>query len=232
MLFKLKKLEEKLKVHFKDKDLLINALVHRSYLNEHPAFKYSHNERLEFLGDAVLELAVTDYLFKKFPQEPEGKLTNLRASLVNTQMLAQVARDFEIEKFLLLSKGEAADNNQKARDSILADAFEAVIGAIYLDKGLKETQKFLTKIFDKKIDYILRHELYLDPKSKFQEIAQEKYSITPHYQVLKEEGPDHDKTFTVGIYIGKELVAKGKGKSKQNAQMEAARKGLEKKGWK
>ncbi len=224
-------LEKILGIKFKNKDLLKQAFVHRSYLNEHSDFHLGHNERLEFLGDAVLELAVTEYLFKKFPKENEGKLTNLRASMVNTKMLADLSAEFGLNDFLFLSKGEAKDTNKKARESILANTFEAMIGAIYLDQGFDEAKKFLNKIFEKKIPYIFEKELYLDPKSRFQEIVQEKYSITPHYEVLKEEGPDHAKIFTVGVYIAQKLIAKAKGSSKQIAQMEAAKKGLKKKRW-
>ncbi|MBT4277413.1 ribonuclease III [Candidatus Falkowbacteria bacterium] len=225
------KLEKILGVKFKEKDLLHQAFVHRSYLNENPKFKLGHNERLEFLGDAVLELAVTEYLFKKFPNEDEGRLTNLRASMVNTNMLAILSDELGLNNFLLLSKGESKDENKKARESILANVFEATLGAVYLDQGFKVAQKFLNKIFDKKIPYIVKEELYLDPKSRFQEISQEKCAVTPHYNVLKEEGPDHDKIFTIGVYIGEDLIAKAKGSSKQIAQVEAAKKGLKKKRW-
>lgn len=225
------KLEKIIKIKFKNKDLLQQAFVHRSYLNEHPRFKLKHNERLEFLGDAVLELAVTEYLFKKYPDENEGKLTNLRASMVNTQMLAELSGSFGLGDFLYLSKGESKDSNWKARESILADVFEAMVGAIYIDRGFLIAKKFLEKIFEEKIPYIFEKELYLDPKSRFQEMAQEEFAVTPHYHVLNEEGPDHDKEFTVGVYIADELIAEGSGGSKQVAQVEAARAGLEKKGW-
>lgn len=228
---KFSKLEKNLGIKFKNIDLLRQAFVHRSYLNEHPDFELNHNERLEFLGDAVLELAATEYLFKKFPKEPEGTLTNLRASVVNTIMLSQLSDSYGLEDFLFLSKGEQRDKNKKARESIMANVFEAMIGAVYLDQGFKTAKNFLEKILEEKVPHIYEKQLYLDPKSRFQELSQEKYSITPHYQVLDEEGPDHDKIFTVGIYIGKELVAKGTGGSKQVAQVEAAMKGLKKKGW-
>jgi ribonuclease III len=227
----LTKLEKDLKIKFKNKDLLQQAFVHRSYLNEHPEFKLGHNERLEFLGDAVLELVVTEYLFKRFPDDQEGKLTNLRASMVNTQMLAQLSEDLGLQNFLFLSRGEEKDQNKKARESILANTFESLVGAAYLDQGISVIKKFLEKIFDDKIPYIYENLLYVDPKSRFQELSQDVYSITPHYKVLKEEGPDHDKIFTVGIYVDKDLIAKGKGGSKQIAQVEAAKKGLKKKKW-
>ncbi|MEA2088977.1 MAG: ribonuclease III [Patescibacteria group bacterium] len=228
----LSKLEKILEVKFNNEDLLRQAFVHRSYLNEHPNFRLGQNERLEFLGDAVLELAITDYLFKKYPNEDEGKLTNLRASMVNTQMLAKLSDEFKFGDFLYLSKGERQDNNKKARESILANCFEAIIGAIYLDQGFRIAKSFLKKIFNKEIPNIFEKQLYLDPKSRFQEIAQEQFSITPHYRVLKDEGPDHEKIFTIGVYIGDELIAQAKGSSKQIAQVDAAKKGLNKKHWK
>ena len=225
------KLEKKLEIEFDNHDLLRQALVHRSYLNEHPDFKLDHNERLEFLGDAVLEIIVTEYLFKHFPDKPEGELTNWRASLVNSKMLAQVAEENGFEKYLYLSKGEAKDNNPKARNYILANSVEAVIGAIYLDQGLKAATKFIKKNMIAKLDFILENRLYMDPKSKFQEKAQEVYSVTPHYKVLSESGPDHAKVFEIGLYLADELVAKGKGASKQEAQVNAAAKGIKKKDW-
>ncbi len=225
------KLEKEIGVKFNDQDLLKQAMVHRSYLNEHPAFKISHNERLEFLGDAVLEIIVTEYLFFSFPETPEGDLTNWRASLVNSNMLSEVAHDIKLEEFLYLSKGESKDQNSKARQYILANAVEALIGAIYIDRGIKAAKKFVKSKIIFRLDYILTHKLYLDPKSKFQEKAQEEYGTTPHYKVLKESGPDHAKIFEVGLYIGGELIEKGKGSSKQEAQVTAAERGVKKKGW-
>lgn len=225
------KLEKEIGVEFKNKDLLKQAMVHRSYLNEHPAFKVSHNERLEFLGDAVLEIIVTEYLFFSFPDTPEGDLTNWRASLVNSKMLAEIAHEIKLEEFLYLSKGESKDKNSKARQYILANAVEALIGAIYVDSGIKAAKKFVKSKIISRLDYILSHKLYLDPKSKFQEKAQEEYGLTPHYKVLKESGPDHNKIFEVGLYIGGELIEKGKGYSKQEAQVAAAERGVKKKEW-
>ncbi len=224
-------LEKEVGFKFKNSDLLLQATVHRSYLNEHPDFKLHHNERLEFLGDAVLEIIVTEYLFLNFPETPEGDLTNWRASLVNTKMLSLVATELELDKYIHLSKGEAKDSNSKARGYILANAVEAIIGAIYLDKGIKQASKFVHKRMITKLDNILTNELYWDPKSKFQEMAQEKYKTTPHYKVLKEEGPDHDKIFEIGLYLLDKLIAKGSGKSKQEAQVDAARNGIKKKKW-
>ena len=208
------KLEKRIGINFNDANLLKQSVVHRSYLNEHPKFELHHNERLEFLGDAVLEIVVTEHLFRNFPDTPEGDLTNWRASLVNANMLAEVAQDIKLEDYLYLSKGESKDSNSKARQYILANAVEALIGAIYLDQKIVGAKK-----------------LYLDPKSKFQEKAQEIYKTTPHYKVIKESGPDHAKVFEVGLYIGEGLIARGKGSSKQEAQVDAARKGIKKENW-
>ncbi len=224
-------LEKRIGVKFKNQDLLKQSVVHRSYLNEHPSFHLHHNERLEFLGDAVLEIVVTEFLFQNFPETPEGDLTNWRASLVNSKMLAQIAQEIELEEFLYLSKGESKDNNSKARQYILANAVEALIGAIYLDQGIEPSGKFVLKVIVSKLDNIIKNRLYLDPKSRFQESAQEKLKITPHYKVLSESGPDHAKTFVVGLYLDDELVSTGEGTSKQEAQIVAAEKGLEEKDW-
>jgi len=225
------KLEALMDVKFKNVDLLKQAVVHRSYLNEHPDFALHHNERLEFLGDAVLEIIVTETLFHDFTETPEGDLTNWRASLVNYRMLATIANELGIDKYLYLSKGESKDKNSKARQIILANAMEAVIGALYLDQGIKPAKKFVKNFIISKLDNILKNQLYLDPKSKFQEKAQELYGITPHYKVLSESGPDHAKDFVVGLYLNNELISQGKGTSKQEAQVDAASKGLINKGW-
>ena len=224
------KLEKKLKTKFDNKDLLKQAVVHRSYLNEHPEFGLPHNERLEFLGDAVLELVVTEYLYKNYPN-PEGELTNWRAALVNAKMLAEIASDLGIEDYLYLSKGEARDVNSKARQIILANAMEAIIGAIYLDKDYKAAKKMIEAKVIIKLPDILKHKLYQDPKSRFQEITQEKVGITPSYKVLEESGPDHAKRFVIGVFLKKELVAKGEGASKQEAQVAAAAEALKVKNW-
>ena len=218
-------LENILGIKFKDQNLLRQALVHRSYLNEHPNFSLSHNERLEFLGDAVLELIVTDYLFRHY-DKPEGELTNWRASLVNARMCAAVAREISLEKYLYLSKGEQKDTNIKARNYILANTIEALIGAIYLDQGYKAAEKFVHRYIISKLPYILENKLYLDPKTHFQELTQEKEGITPVYKVLEESGPDHNKIFKVGVYLGDRLVGMGEGSSKQEAQMAAAENAL------
>lgn len=224
------RLERKLDVTFKNIDLLTQALVHRSYLNENPNFGMEHNERLEFLGDAVLELVVTEHLYKEY-QNPEGELTNWRASLVNAKMLASMAKELGLEDFLFLSRGESKDTNSKARDYILANAFEAVIGAMYLDGGYKVADRFISAHLLPKLEHILENQLYVDSKSRFQEIAQERVGVTPTYKVIEESGPDHDKKFKVGVYIGKDLIASSTGTSKQEAQMKAATAALKKKQW-
>lgn len=226
----LNKLEKKLGLKFSDKELFLQSLVHRSYLNEHPDFKIDHNERLEFLGDAVLELVVTEYLYKNYPN-PEGELTNWRASLVNGVTLAAIAKDLGIEDYLMMSKGESQDKNSKARQYILANAIEAVIGAIYLDQGLESADVFIRNFILSTLDSIIENKLYIDTKSHFQEKAQEKLGITPSYKVLSSTGPDHAKTFKVGAYLGDELIETGTGSSKQEAQTEAAKKALHKKKW-
>lgn len=223
-------LAQKLGVKFKNLDFLTNAVTHRSYLNEHPNFPLGHNERLEFLGDAVIELVVTEYLYENYPN-PEGDLTNWRASLVNADTLGALAKDLGIEEYLFLSRGETKDKQSKARLYILANAFEAVLGAIYLDRGIKECEKFLKKVLLIKLAEILEKKLYLDPKSRFQEISQEKYTVTPSYRVLSETGPDHNKKFVIGVFIGDEMMAEGVGSSKHEAQVDAARNGMKKKGW-
>ncbi len=224
----LKKLEGNLKVKFKNIDLLRSSLVHRSYLNEHKDFPLDHNERLEFLGDAVLELAVTDHLFNNY-KEAEGILTNWRSSLVNGDRLAQAAEAIGIYDFLHLSKGESQDSNKKARSYILANAFEAVVGAIFLDQGYKKAEKFIKDNLIVQLDQIIADKAYIDAKSMFQEKSQEVLSVTPRYKVMSESGPDHNKKFVIGVYLEKELIAKGEGYSKQEAQSQAAANGLKKK---
>jgi len=210
---------------FTNLSLLAEAFTHRSYLNEHREYVGNHNERLEFLGDAVLELATTDFLFKKFPDKPEGDLTNYRAALVNTNSLAVCAQQIGVNDYLLLSKGEARDTG-RARDVILADTFEAIIGAIYLDGGYASAEAFIAKSLFGKIDDVIANRAYQDPKSRFQELAQEKKSITPSYQTLSEIGPDHDKRFTVGVFLGDEEIARGEAHSKQEAEQAAAQAAL------
>lgn len=220
---------DQLGISFNTPDLLAEALTHRSYLNEHREYTGNHNERLEFLGDAVLELAVTDFLFKKFPTKPEGELTSFRAALVNTVSLAESAQKLDIDEFLLLSKGESRDTG-RAREVIRADAFEAIIGAIYLDAGYARAEAFVAKHLYGKIDEVIAKQSYRDAKSRFQELAQEKHDITPRYETLAEIGPDHDKRFTVGVFLGDKEIARGEGKSKQEAEQSAAQAALDKTG--
>jgi len=223
-------LEKKLGLKFKNKDLLIQAFCHRSYLNEKPDFYLTNNERLEFLGDAVLELVVTEDIYQNYPEKPEGELTNWRAALVNSKFLGKLARDLDFNDFLLLSKGEAKELG-KARLYILANTFEALIGAVYLDRGYKICQEFIKKHLMPKLPDILEKGAFRDAKSRFQEEAQERTGITPLYKVLEEWGPDHAKHFIIGVFLNEELVAKGDGSSKQEAEEEAAKNGLEIKNW-
>lgn len=222
--------EKKIGVSFKNKGLLKQAFTHRSFLNENPKSGLLHNERLEFLGDAVLELAVTEYLFQKFPDKPEGELTAFRAALVNTNMLSELAKEIGMNDFLLLSKGEASDTG-KARQYILANTFEAVVGALYIDRGYDTAQKFIAKNLYPRLAAILTERLWQDAKSSFQEKAQEMLGITPSYKSRKETGPDHNKRFTVGVYLEDDLIAEGEGQSKQEAEQAAARIALKEKGW-
>jgi ribonuclease-3 len=220
------KLEKLIEYEFKNKDLLKEALTHRSYLNENPRWPLSNNERLEFLGDAVLELVTTEVLFEKFPEEAEGKLTTYRAALVNYQMLAKLSNEIRLGDFLLMSKGEAKDTG-RAREVILANAMEALIGALYLDGGYEEARRFVHRVVLPALGDVLSKKLYRDPKSLLQEKSQAEYKSTPIYKLLGESGPDHKKVFVVGVFIRDEKVAEGKGLSKQDAEVEAARKALE-----
>lgn len=223
-------LEQILGVTFADSQLLLSAITHRSYLNEHREALHDHNERLEFLGDAVLELVVTDYLFRTYPDKPEGELTAIRAALVNTVSLALASEKMGVNKYLLMSKGEAKDEG-RARQYILANVFEAFIGAMYLDQGYDVAARFVAANLFHKTDDIVRKRLWQDPKSRFQELAQEHASITPTYNLLGQEGPDHDRMFTIGVYLRHELVAEGKGRSKQEAEQQAAERAVAAKGW-
>jgi ribonuclease-3 len=221
---------EQIGVRFEDISRLREAFTHRSYLNEHKNLKTGHNERLEFLGDAVLELVITEYLFNKYPEESEGRLTAYRSALVNTNSIADAAVRWNMNDFLLLSKGESKDTG-RARQYILANTFESVIGAVYLDRGYDVAKDFIDRSLFAEIDRVIKERLWQDAKSRFQEESQDKIGITPSYIVQKEAGPDHDKRFIVGLYIGSELIATGEGRSKQDAEQAAARAGLEKKGW-
>lgn len=222
--------EEKTKIIFKDKDLLKQAFIHRSYINENPSAGLSHNERLEFLGDAVLELIVTDFLYKKYPTYTEGELTSLRSALVNAIIISEMASDLGMNDFLLLSRGEAKDHG-KARQYILANTYEAYVGALFLDQGYDAVDLFVAKSLLHKTDEIVNKKLWRDAKSLVQEKAQEFNSITPAYKVLSESGPDHDKHFNVGIFFAGVQIAEGKGKSKQEAEQSAALNALKIKNW-
>jgi len=223
-------LEKKLNLNFLNKDLLVQSFVHRSFLNENPDFKLSNNERLEFLGDAILEHIVTEYLFKNYPDKPEGELTIWRAALVNAKMLSKIANDLGFNDFLLLSQGEEKEEG-KARNYILANTFEAFIGSLYLDQGFDACKNFIEKNLIKELPEIIESGLYKDAKSLFQEKSQEVAGITPSYKVLKEWGPDHNKKFIIGVFLNDELIAEGEGSSKQEAEEEAAHKALEIKNW-
>jgi ribonuclease-3 len=215
-------LEDKIGVDFKNKDLLKESLTHRSYLNETHDWPLPHNERLEFLGDAVLELAVTERLFEEFPNEPEGKLTVYRAALVNYQILAKIAEDLDLQDFIWMSKGERGDS-AKAKEVILANAIEAVIGAIYLDLGYETAERFVKNFVLNHLNEVLASKSYRDAKSELQELSQERLKITPIYRVIEESGPAHDKKFRMGVFLGENLVGVGEGSSKQEAEVEAAK---------
>ncbi len=217
-------IEQILGITFKNPDLYREAFTHRSYLNEHKKHQISHNERLEFLGDAVLELVVTDYLFRNF-DSPEGDMTAWRSALVKTEALAEVTERLDLGQYLLMSRGEAKSGG-RTRQALLANMLEAIIGAIYLDYGYKAAATFITKQIISALDKILAEGSYIDAKSRFQELAQETQGVTPHYELQGEEGPDHEKIFTIGVYIGSKLYGVGKGNSKQNAQQAAASEAL------
>jgi ribonuclease-3 len=222
--------EKKTNIIFKNKKLLEQAFIHRSYINENSGGRLCHNERLEFLGDAVLELIVTDYLYNKYPDRDEGELTAYRSALVNAIIIGEIALSLGMNDYLLLSKGEAKDIG-KARSYILANTYEAYVGAVYLDQGYDIAREFIRDTLFGKIDDIVAQKLWRDAKSLVQEKAQEYVNITPSYKVVNEAGPDHDKHFTVGIFFGEERIAEGKGHSKQEAEQSAARKALEVKDW-
>ena len=224
------KLEKKLNLIFKNKELLSQAFCHRSYLNENPEINLKNNERLEFLGDAVLELVVTEDLFKEYPEKSEGELTSWRAALVNSKMLSETAFQLGFNDFLLLSKGEEKETG-KSRQYILANSFESLIGAAYLDLGYDKCQDFIRKYLLVKLPEIIDKQLFKDAKSSFQEEAQERVGVTPSYKVIKEWGPDHSKSFVVGVFLNSEIIAQGKGFSKHEAEVEAAKNALKIKNW-
>ena len=222
--------ENSIGVHFKNRDLLAQAFIHRSFLNENPRTGLEHNERLEFLGDAVLELAVTDYLYREYPESPEGELTSYRAALVNANTMADFANEIAMNDYLFLSRGEAKDTG-KARLYILANAIEALIGAIYMDQGYDSAEQFIERFLYKRASDVVKKKLWRDSKSLVQEKAQEHVGVTPSYKVVRETGPDHDKHFTIGIFFGEEKIAEGRGHSKQEAEQDAARAALVAKKW-
>lgn len=222
-------LEQQIGVKFNSSEILQVAFTHKSYLNENRNANREQNERLEFLGDAVLELITTEFLYKKY-LEPEGILTNWRSALVKKETLAQLSRDLNLGDYLFLSKGEDATGGRD-KDYILANTFEAFLGAMYLDQGYDIVKLFILERIEPLLDEILEEGRHIDGKSHFQEIAQEKVGITPNYQLLKEEGPDHSKIFTMGAYLGKELVGQGDGSNKQSAEQAAATNALNNKGW-
>jgi len=224
-----KEVQDALGVVFKDEALLRQAFTHRSYLNENPEKGLEHNERLEFLGDAVLELVVTEHLYRTY-ENPEGELTSWRAAIVNTQTMALIGDELNFNDYLLLSRGEAKDVG-RARQAILANTLEAVIGALYMDQGYGAAAKFIKTHVIVRLPAIIDDKLYRDAKSYFQELSQEKLGVTPTYETLTELGPDHNKIFKVGAYLGEQLVAEGDGNSKQEAEQEAARKALDAQGW-
>lgn len=226
----LSEFENKIGITFTKKELLEQAFIHRSFINENPRSGLAHNERLEFLGDAVLELVVTEFLYAKYTDQNEGDLTAYRSALVNAVTLGQLADELSFNDLMKLSKGEAKDVS-RARSSILADAYEALVGAMYLDQGYEVVKDFISKTLLVKTEDIIKQGLYKDAKSFVQEKSQDINGVTPSYKVISEEGPDHDKIFKIGIYFGEELIAEGEGKSKQEAETNAARNALMKKGW-
>lgn len=222
--------EQAIGITFSDKKLLQHAFIHRSYINENPRSGLEHNERLEFLGDAVLELVTTDYLFRTYPSSPEGELTAYRSALVNAVVISEVAAGLGMNDYLLLSKGEAKDTG-RARATILANTYESFVGALYLDQGYEPCRVFITSTLLPRLDEIIAKKAWKDAKSWVQEEAQERLGVTPSYRVVAENGPDHDKHFTIGIFFGEKKIAEGKGRSKQEGEQKAAMAALEAKGW-
>ncbi|MCL5733401.1 MAG: ribonuclease III [Patescibacteria group bacterium] len=222
---KLIEFAQQIGIKFNNTDLLLEALTHRSYINENPNWRLPHNERLEFLGDAVLELIISELLFKKFPDAAEGQMTLLRAALVNYQKLAEIANIINLKDFILMSRGEAKDSS-RAKEVILANTMEAVIGAIYLDQGFLISKKFIEKSVFSHIEEVLEKKSYKDAKSELQEIVQDKLKLTPNYKIISEEGPAHQRVFKSGVYFGEKMIAEGEGSSKQEAEIEAAKTAL------
>lgn len=225
-----KDLEKKIRIKFKNPELLDNAFVHRSYVNEHKREDIEDNERLEFLGDAVLELAATKHLFEKYPNQAEGEMTAFRSALVKGKHLAEISQLLNLGEYLYLSNGEEKSGGREKK-YILANVLEALIGAIYVEHGYDIAEKFIEKFILKRLDDIISAGKYIDAKSQFQEMAQEKEEFTPYYEVIEEHGPDHDKHFVMGAYIDNKLIAKGTGSSKQKAEEDAAKNALKAKKW-
>jgi ribonuclease III len=224
------KLQEEIGIKFKEMELLDTAFVHKSYVNEHRDVKMQHNERIEFLGDAVLELVVTEFLYKGYPSKGEGILTNWRSALVKGKHLAEIAEQLNLGVYIYLSKGEEKSGGRK-KHLILANILESLIGAIYLDHNYKTAHKFIEKFILARLTSILEQGLHIDAKSRFQEISQDKLGLTPEYKVIKEDGPDHSKTFMMGVYLKDELIGQGEGSSKQSAEQKAAQDALRAKNW-
>ncbi|OGJ42196.1 ribonuclease III [Candidatus Peregrinibacteria bacterium RIFCSPLOWO2_01_FULL_39_12] len=225
-----KELEKKIGIKFKDLDLVRTVFTHSSYVNEHKGEGIQNNERLEFLGDAVLELATTKHLFTKYPNQNEGDMTSFRSALVKGNHLAEISKELDLGKYLLLSNGEE-NSGGRTKKYILANVLEALIGAIYLDGGNAAAEKFIEKFILMRLDEIIEKGMHIDAKSLFQEICQEKKECTPYYELIKDEGPDHDKIFVMGVYVDEKLIAEGTGSSKQKAEDEAAKNALKKKEW-
>jgi len=217
----LEHLEKKLKIKFKNIQALKEALIHRSYLNEAKQKNLHSNERLEFLGDSILSFVISEWLFKQFPNYSEGNLTNIRSNLVKTESLAKIAKKFDLGKFLFLSRGEKEEGGEN-NSTLLANTFEAVLGAIFLDRGIAKVKKFIKKNFKNLLESLVLKGEFKDFKSLLQETVQAEKKLTPSYKIIKESGPDHAKIFTVGVYLGKKLLAIGSGKSKQAAEENAA----------
>jgi ribonuclease-3 len=225
--FNIEKVAKIFQTEIKNKELFKTAFTHRSYLNEHPKYENPSNERLEFLGDAVLQLLSSEYLFSNYPESPEGDLTNYRAAIVCTPSLAEESKRLGYGEFLLLSHGEEQTGG-RTREYILANTFEAVLGALFIEKGLDFCRDFVTKELFYKVEGIIEQDKYKDAKSKFQEMSQEKFGATPNYEVLESWGLDHEKTFKVGVFINKEKFGEGEGRSKQKAEQAAAVDALDK----
>jgi ribonuclease-3 len=222
--------EKAIGITFTNKTTLTQAFIHRSYINENPRSGLEHNERLEFLGDAVIELVVTDYLYRNYPTQNEGDLTAYRSALVNAVIMGEVAASLNMNEYLLLSKGEQKDTG-RARQTILANTYESFVGSLYLDQGYTACDAFVTTSLLSRLEDIIKTKSWKDAKSQIQEEAQERLGVTPSYKVIAEVGPDHDKHFTIGVFFGDKKIAEGKGRSKQEGEQKAALTALEAKGW-